>query len=736
MSETAIEGQQRKKRRFRFKAPGLSGWILISIILGVVTGLFFGEIAGKIGFIGDAYIKLIQMTVLPYILVSLIAGIGSLSVREAGLMARKGGVWLLLIWAIGFLVILLMPLTFPKWVTASFFTSSLVEAPETVNFLDLYIPSNPFFSLSAGLIPAIVLFSLALGIALMNLKTKGAIINACHTISKALVAVSGFMVKLSPIGLFAITAAAAGTLTPAEFGRLQVYIIVFIIASLLLSLWILPALVSAFTPFSYRDVMKRFQAPFLVAFATGNLFVVLPILIEGCKEMFREHKTTGEDADNYVDVLLPVYFNFPNLGKLLIILFILFAFWFNGSTLPLASYPSFIITGLITFFGSLDLAIPFLLDFFRLPADLYNLYIVSGVITGRFATLVGAVNLVVFTLLTTAAVTGLLKIRKIKLLVYIGALVLSLTATVAGLTLFIDKTMDNPYNRDIAISTRELYYDAVPAVVRDERPEDPPKRQFERKMLDEIIERGVLRVGYRKNSLPWSYRNNIGELVGLDIELAHLLAGDLGVSLEFIPYEMDMLDKDLLQRRFDIVMSSILTKTYSGSHMNYTESYMDISAAFVVPDHMRNDFESIDKIKSMGYLKIGYVSGGFNLSLLQSVFPRIIWTEIDDMSEFFGGNRPDLDGVFGSAESGSAWTLLHPEFNVSVVKPSYVRYPVSFVTGGNDIDFTNYVNRWISIIKRNGQFDTMYGYWVQGKDKPEDIPPRWSVIRDVLGWIE
>jgi len=358
------------------------------------------------------------------------------------------------------------------------------------------------------------------------------------------------------------------------------------------------------------------------------------------------------------------------------------------------------------------------------------------VITGRFATLVGAVNLVVFTLLTTAAVTGLLKIRKIKLLVYIGALVLSLTATVAGLTLFIDKTMDNPYNRDIAISTRELYYDAVPAVVRDERPEDPPKRQFERKMLDEIIERGVLRVGYRKNSLPWSYRNNIGELVGLDIELAHLLASDLGVSLEFIPYEMDMLDKDLLQRRFDIVMSSILTKTYSGSHMNYTESYMDISAAFVVPDHMRSDFESIDKIKSMGYLKIGYVSGGFNLSLLQSVFPRIIWTEIDDMSEFFGGNRPDLDGVFGSAESGSAWTLLHPEFNVSVVKPSYVRYPVSFVTGGNDIDFTNYVNRWISIIKRNGQFDTMYGYWVQGKDKPEDIPPRWSVIRDVLGWIE
>ncbi len=243
-------------------------------------------------------------------------------------------------------------------------------------------------------------------------------------------------------------------------------------------------------------------------------------------------------------------------------------------------------------------------------------------------------------------------------------------------------------------------------------------------------------MGYRKNNLPWSYRNNIGELVGLDIELAHLLAGDLGVSLEFIPYEMDMIDADFLQRRFDITMSSILTKAYTGSHMNYTEPYMDISAAFVVPDHMRNDFESIEKVKSLGFIKVGYVAGGFNIDILKTIFPRIIWTEIDDMSGFFGGGRPDLGGVFTSAESGSAWTLLHPEFNVSVVKPDYVRYPVSFVTGGNNIEFTSYVDRWISIIKRNGQFDTIYGYRVQGKDKPEDIPPRWSIIRDVLGWME
>jgi Na+/H+-dicarboxylate symporter/ABC-type amino acid transport substrate-binding protein len=736
MGEPVKSDKTGKKSRFGIQAPGLSGWILISIILGLATGLFFGEIAGKIKIVGNIYIQLVQMTVIPYIVVSLIAGIGGLSIRDAGLMVRKGGVWLGVIWAMGFLVILLMPLAFPKWITASFFSTSLVAAPENFDFLSFYIPSNPFHSLSEGLIPAIILFCLALGIALMRIDGKGAIIRTCQTLSKTMVVVSKFMVKISPIGLFAITAEAAGTLTPTDFERLHVYIISFIVVSLILSLWILPALVSAFTPFGYKAVMSRFRAPFLVAFTTGNLFIVLPILVDGCKEMFREYQKEDEIVDNYVDVLIPVYFNFPNLGKLLILLFIPFSFWVNGSSLPLASYPSFIFSGLFSFFGGLNTAIPFLLDLFRLPAELYNLYIVTGVVTGRFANLLGAVNLVVFTLLTIASMTGLLKVKRVKLLAYVGVSIGGLAATVMGLALFMNKTLENPYNQGHVLSTRELYFEPVPSVVRDERPENPPRRRFEKNLLDEILDRGVLRVGYTKNNLPWNYRNNSDELVGLDVDLAHLLARDLGVTLEFVPFERDMLNTDIQQQRFDIAMSSILFESFVESNMNYTDPYMEISMAFVVPDQMRNDFANVEKINALGTLNIGLVAEQDDLELIIARFPKIVWTELGDYSNYFEGDRSDLDGVLISAEAGSSWTLLHPEFNVSVVVPLPVRYPMSFVTTIEDLEFNTSLNRWISIIKLNGKFETLYGYWVLGIDKPEDVTPRWSVVRDVLGWIE
>ena len=48
-------------------------------------------------------------------------------------------------------------------------------------------------------------------------------------------------------------------------------------------------------------------------------------------------------------------------------------------------------------------------------------------------------------------------------------------------------------------------------------------------MLQSIRDRGMLRVGYMPDALPFSFFNVKGELVGFDIELAHPLASELGV---------------------------------------------------------------------------------------------------------------------------------------------------------------------------------------------------------------
>ena len=88
----------------------LSTKIFIGMGLGILFGFFFGEEVAFLKVAGDAFVLLMQMTVLPYIMVSLIVGLGGLSFQEAVALGRKCGLVLLILWAIGLLMVLLMVL--------------------------------------------------------------------------------------------------------------------------------------------------------------------------------------------------------------------------------------------------------------------------------------------------------------------------------------------------------------------------------------------------------------------------------------------------------------------------------------------------------------------------------------------------------------------------------------------------------------------------------------------------
>lgn len=62
--------------------PSLSTSILIGLVSGIATGIFFGELCAPLQVVGDGFIKLLQMTILPYIVVSLILGALEVSMRD------------------------------------------------------------------------------------------------------------------------------------------------------------------------------------------------------------------------------------------------------------------------------------------------------------------------------------------------------------------------------------------------------------------------------------------------------------------------------------------------------------------------------------------------------------------------------------------------------------------------------------------------------------------------------
>ncbi len=719
----------------RRRTPSLSVQILIALVLGVAAGLFFGELIQPISLLGDVFIGLLQMTVLPFVLVSLVSGLGRLSYAETRVMALKGGGFVLLFWVIALAVTLLFTLAFPDWESATFFSTSLVESASDFDLVDLYIPSNPFASLTNSVVPAIVLFSLALGLAVIGVPGKGGFLADLDVVTQALMSIAQFVARLAPIGVFALVGAAAGTLDVHDLGRLQVYIVTYIAAALLLSLWILPAMVSVLTPIPYRRVLATTQDALITAFATGSLLIVLPLLSERLKELLQGTDMRSGDTDSAVDLVVPINFNLPNLGKLLSLAFVPFAGWFAGATVGAEQFPMFLISGLVSFFGEVVVALPFLLDLMRIPADMFQLFVTVDVFTGRFGTLLAGVHTVVLALLTAAAVSGRVRLRWGALARYAGISLILTLVLFLGLRYVFQNLVPQEYLGYRDLVEMDLGADPVGVKATELKAVSPTSADGGR--IEAIKQRGTLRVGYRKDVLPFVFRNARGQIVGFDAEMAHQLARDLGVELELV--QLDSSDQDiggyLDDGRIDILMTGLSVTPEDATRVRFSEPYMDVTLAFVVPDYRRSEFNSREKVQALQRPRIAVMELPYYINALQRYLPNAELEILDSPRAFFKAEEGEYDALFYSAESGSGWTLVYPRFSVAIPQPDVVAVPLAYALPRDARELGDYVDTWVTLRRKTGFIDRAYRYWILGKGA-EGKQPRWSVIRDVLGWVD
>jgi Na+/H+-dicarboxylate symporter/ABC-type amino acid transport substrate-binding protein len=718
-----MNDQVKNKRRI-----SLSTQILIGLSLGLLTGLFFGDKASALAIVGKAYIGLIQMSILPYMVVSLMLGIGSLSYEKAAKLAITGGIVLVASWFLAFAIVFLMPLAFPSIEAGTFFSSSLVEVAE-VDFIDLYIPVNPFSSLARTVVPAAAVFSVAFGVALIGVENKHSLLDILSATSKTLTRIAMMVVKVTPIGVFAIAANAAGTMTIEEFGRLQSYIIPFIVATLLLTFWILPGLAAAITPFSYREILKSARDALTTGFVTGNLFITLPMMVENARKLFEDRRIRNDDTDNYVEVLVPTSFNFPNIGKLLTLLFVLFAGWFIGKSIALTDYPGFAVLGLFTLFGGVDLALPFLLDQMKIPSDMYQLYVVTGVLNSWFATLLAVMNLFAFTLVAACAAIGSVKINWSRIFSFAIISLMIFAASILGTRLLLSAMVSKE-----DLTRRTLMHAEIKDPHKGDIKEIGSKETIAPKNpLKSIIKRGKLRVGYHPENLPFSFVNDRGDLVGFDVELMHVLARELKVEVEFIEWTYKTIFSDLDQGKFDIAIGGLIVNPERLTKANFSNPYINMTTAVVVKDHRRNEFNSWRAIDKNLNTRIGVV-GERRAKDVKRYLPNTEVVLLETYSDFFTDNPKEVDALVISAEAGSAWTILYPAYSVAVPEP-HLKSNAAFAIPLASLDFEDFVNDWLQMNQTSGIIDKLYKKWILGMEA-EQKKGRWSIGRDLLGWWE
>ena len=190
--------------------------ILLALVLGVIVGSIFGEAAANLKWIGDVFIKLIRMIVVPLVFVTLVSGVvamGSPS-KLASIGAKTMGSFLLTtIGAITiglFLAFLIQP---GNGVSITGGEPQVLEAaiPLGERMMNI-IPSNPIAALAEGDILAVIFFALLLGVGIMmSGKRAKPVADLMDSGSEVVLKITHLIMEVAPFGVFALIAAVAGT---------------------------------------------------------------------------------------------------------------------------------------------------------------------------------------------------------------------------------------------------------------------------------------------------------------------------------------------------------------------------------------------------------------------------------------------------------------------------------------------------------------------------------------------
>jgi ABC-type amino acid transport substrate-binding protein len=378
-------------------------------------------------------------------------------------------------------------------------------------------------------------------------------------------------------------------------------------------------------------------------------------------------------------------------------------------------------------------ALPFLLDGFGVPADLFQLFLAVSVLNFRFQTLLAAMHTLVVTIVGTHAMHGRLRIAARPVLRFVLGSALALAATLGATRLFFATTLAPDTTHRQALLARTLLAEPVTAeVYRDvaAAPPAPPGSGLAR-----VLATSTLRVGYDPDRFPFSHLNGRDELVGFDIDLVHRLARELQTRLVLVPVERAQLAQALDTHAIDVAVGGLEVTTDLAREVALTAPYTTLTMAFVVPDRRRAEFGTRRALVAQRGLRIGIVTDGYYEAKLRAYLPDAEIVRLGSQREFFEGNGLGLDALADSAEIGGAWTLLYPEYAAVVPRPDRLEGPVAFAVAHGDTELRVLLDTWLLLKREDRTITRLRRYWILGRD---DRPraPRWSIVRDVLHWVD
>lgn len=288
--------------------------IFLGLILGIVFGLFLHGhdnvfVSKSLVFIGQVFIRLIQMVVIPLVISAIVIGITSIGdSKQLGKYGSKMILYYGIITILAVTIGAVLVLTVKPGIGAAQYinTESAVSIQHHVaatieqqkgNVLNIFlniIPQNPLESLAKGDMISIILFALIFAVALAKVgEINRPVVSFFESIFAATMKVTDWIMYFAAPGVFALTATAVSSFGVDIFQSISKYLLVLLVGFGIQFCIVYPVFLKTFSKVPVLMLYAAITEAMMVAFGTASSSATLPLTIACCEKRGISHKVSS-----------------------------------------------------------------------------------------------------------------------------------------------------------------------------------------------------------------------------------------------------------------------------------------------------------------------------------------------------------------------------------------------------------------------------------------------------------
>ncbi|MEO6903683.1 MAG: cation:dicarboxylase symporter family transporter [Bacteroidia bacterium] len=304
------------------KKPSLIFQIFLGMLLGIIVGYFWKDLALKLNILSDIFMRLIKMIIAPLVFSVLVVGIAKVGdFKSVGRIGIKTLLYFTTLAIVSLLLgLLLVNFTGPGKVMSLELPPITADAGVKANksfdsktFIEHVIPSSIAESMSKNDILPIVVFALFFGIATASVGKSGKIvIDFFDSISHIMFKVTNYVMAFAPLGVFGAIAAVVAKQGLTVLTGYLYLITTFYIGLLLFIFVVLLSICFAFK-IKFFNLLSYIKEPILLAFSTASSEAAMPKTIESLERF--------GCSNRIVSFVLPLGYSFNLDGSMMYMTF-------------------------------------------------------------------------------------------------------------------------------------------------------------------------------------------------------------------------------------------------------------------------------------------------------------------------------------------------------------------------------------------------------------------------------